>query len=671
MRSADYRNDIDGIRAIAVGLVLLYHADLAFHGGFVGVDVFFVISGYLISRILMRDISAETFCFSRFWVRRIRRLFPALAAMIAASFAVALLLFVPEHLTEMSESIIAQPFLYANFLFWNKTGYFAADAESIPLLHTWSLAVEEQFYLCFPAAMIWLLKRGPKSALRRTIGVSLVSVAWSVYATERFPAAAFFLLPSRVWEFSIGVLLAMHHRSPQKVSTPNPLSCELVAGLGIALILLPAAMYDKAVSFPGIAAFPPCLGTALLIHIHRHHLSTLGRLLSSKPFVFTGRVSYSLYLWHWPVFVFAEYILIDRFTVPVRIATLLACWPVAWLSWKYVESPMRTPGFLPRRTHLVTASSLISIVLISSGLFVLQQNGLPERFPDEIYAHKSHRYRIPHFVRYDDISDNSHLPVIGSLETSKRPTVLLWGDSHAMSIMPAFDVLGKEQNSGVYVAAQPGIPPLAGTWPLRKSFQPVDYGTSVLEFVEQADIEHVVLAARWNAYVFGGDGGDRSQLLCDSTTLSTSPEQAGSVLRKSLRETCQRLTAAGTTVWILRQVPFQPNNAPGTILKLAIWERDLNELATTVDEHQLRFAAINQLLDSVSDLSVRYLDPVPFVADENGRCRTVIDNVAVYSDQDHLSAHGALQLQPLLRQVLTNPYSPSRIGSGPQQTKRM
>lgn len=671
MGRADYRNDIDGIRAIAVGLVLLFHADLTFQGGFVGVDVFFVISGYLISRILMRDISAGTFCFSTFWVRRIRRLFPALAAMVAASFAVAMVLFVPEHLTEMSESIIAQPFLYANFLFWSKTGYFTADAESIPLLHTWSLAVEEQFYLCFPAAMIWLLKRGPRSAAVKTIVISLISVAWSVYATQQFPAAAFFLLPSRVWEFNIGVLLAMHHRSQQHNSTSSHIWNEVAAGLGIAMILLPAAMYDDAVPFPGITAAPPCLGTAILIHIHRHQLSRQGHLISSRPFVFTGRISYSLYLWHWPVFVFAEYILIDRFTAPLRAVALIACWPIAWLSWKYIEMPMRTPGFLPRRTHLVTATSLISIVLVSSGLFVLQQDGLPERFPEEIYAHKSVKYRIPHFVRYDDISDNAHLPVIGSLETSERPKVLLWGDSHAMSIMPAFDVLGKELDSGVLVAAQPGIPPLAGTWPLRKSFQPVDYGSSVLEFVEEADIEHVVLAARWNAYVFGGDGGDRGQLLCDSTTLSTSPEQAKAVLRRSLRQTCGQLTAAGAKVWILRQVPFQPNNAPGTILKLAIWDRDLNELATTVDEHQLRFAAINRLLDSVSDLSVHYLDPVPFVVDENGRCRTVIDDVAIYRDQDHLSAHGALQLQPLLRQVLDHTTGPTRVASQPQPDTRL
>jgi peptidoglycan/LPS O-acetylase OafA/YrhL len=668
---ADYRNDIDGIRAVAVGLVLLFHADLAFQGGFVGVDVFFVISGYLISRILMRDITAGTFCFSSFWVRRIRRLFPALATMVAASFAVAMVLFVPEHLTEMSESIIAQPFLYANFLFWSKTGYFAADAESIPLLHTWSLAVEKQFYLCFPATMIWLLRHGPKSAARKTIAISLVSVAWSIYATERFPAAAFFLLPSRVWEFNIGVLLAMRHRSEHHADTWNPIRTEIIAGLGIALILLPAVMYDAAVPFPGIAALPPCLGTALLIHVHRLQLSTLGHLISSRPFVFTGKISYSLYLWHWPVFVFAEYILIDRFTAPFRALALVACWPIGWLSWKYIEMPMRTPGFLPRRTHLITATSLISIVFVSSGLFVMQTDGLPDRFPAEVYAHRSPSYKIPHFIRYDDISDTSFLPVIGSLQSSERPKVLLWGDSHAMSIMPAFDVLGKELDSGIFVAAQPGIPPLAGTWPLRKSFQPVDYGSTILEFVEEAGIQHVVLAARWNMYVFGGVNGDRSHLLCDSTTQSTTTTQAEAVLLRSLRETCQRLSQSGAKVWILRQVPFQPNNAPGTILKLAIWERDLNALAATVDEHNLRFAAINRLLDSVADLPVHYLDPVPFVVDDRGRCRTAIDNIAIYRDQDHLSAHGAMQLQPLWRQVLNDAPGSTRVTEQPTNSTRL
>ncbi|MEO2034478.1 MAG: acyltransferase family protein [Planctomycetaceae bacterium] len=655
-----HRNDIDGLRALAVGLVLLFHADLAFVGGFVGVDVFFVISGYLISHIVIRDITAGEFRFTDFWVRRIRRLFPAMAVMVAVSFAVGLVLFVPEHLAEMSESVIAQPLLYANGLFWNNTGYFAVGAELLPLLHTWSLAVEEQFYLVFPPVMICLLWRGLRNAAWGVLCFLLISAAWSVYASTYFPAAAFFLLPSRIWEFDIGVLLAILHRSRHATDAPNGVTSEVLSWSGLALILLPAMCYDDTVAFPGIAALPPCLGAAMLIHANRRRLTVSGRILASRPFAFTGRISYSLYLWHWPLFVFARYVLIDRFTLPLRVLVLAACWPIAFLSWKFVETPVRTARLFPRRAQLLTATGLLSIVLIGSGVVVMQSEGLPQRFPVEIYAHQSEPYQIPDFVRYDDIADPSLVPLIGDRRSAGQPTVLLWGDSHAMSVMPPFDVIGKELERGVFVAAQPGIPPLAGAWPLRKCLQPVDYGRTILEFVQVKGIRHVVLAARWNMYVYGGAKGDRSHLICDCSTTSCSCAEAESVFLKALRETCQRLRAAGAQTWILRQVPFQPHHTPGTILKLAIRQRDLNDLAVTVNEHRSRFAAINKLLDSVADTSVRYLDPVPLVTDRAGRCRTAIDGVAAYKDQDHLSAHGAFQLSALVRRVLEEPVGHRR-----------
>jgi len=355
----------------------------------------------------------------------------------------------------------------------------------------------------------------------------------------------------------------------------------------------------------------------------------------------------------------------------LRALALAVCWPLAWLSWKYVETPFRKPGLFRRRLHLVCATGATSLLLTLGGLFVMNQQGLPERFPPEIYTHQSYRYRIPEFVRYDHLPDPSELPVIGDQQSGVRPKVLLWGDSHAISIMPAFDVIGKEMKCGIYVAAQPGIPPLAGTWPLRKSFQSMDTGTAVLEFAERQKIEHVVLAARWNYYVFGDADGDCSHLICDASTHSTKPQQAEAVFRRSIRRTCDRLRAAGAQIWILRQVPFQPRNAPGTALRLAALHRDLNDLATTVDEHQQRFAAINRLLDFVAGDSVNYLDSLPFVADNTGRCRTTVDGVTIYRDHDHFSAHGARQLEPLLRPVFTDGAGRYQVVEGSSEKARL
>ncbi len=669
MTNSQYRPDIDGIRALAVTIVLLFHARFGLTGGYIGVDVFFVISGYLISTLVVRDLQQGTFRFRDFWLRRVRRLFPALAVMVAGTFAAGLFVLVPEHLNELAESVFVQPFLYANFLFWNQSGYFAPEAEQIPLLHTWSLAVEEQFYLFFPAVAAWMVRRRPVTAAAAAAAVVGLSAAWSVYGTRHFPAAAFFLLPSRIWEFAVGIGLAMLHRFWPGRGQLRGTGNELLSLLGIGLILIPAFFWNSETPFPGLTAAVPCLGTALLIHAHTGRTTRVGRLLSLGPVVFTGRISYSLYLWHWPVLVLTEYVLIDGFTPAARAAALAASCLLAVLSWKYVETPFRRAALLPAPVHLVAAGGLVSAGLAGSAAAVLQMDGLPGRFPSDIYAHRSYEYRIPQFIRHDEVTSASRMPVIGATDADRPPTVLLWGDSHAMSIMPALDDMGRSMGIGIYVAADPGRPPLIGTWPIRKQYFRDEAPVPVVEFVRTRRIEHVILAARWNMYVFG-DSGHYQDLLCDETTVSTTPEEAQNVFRRALQRTCRQLRNAGAEIWILRQVPIQPRNTPGTILKLALRQRDLNGLASRVEENRQHFAAINGLLDAAAGERIHFLDPAPCFADDSGRYQVAVEGIAAYVDQDHLSAHGAMQLRPLFRPILAGTTDRSRTAAADRAAAR-
>jgi len=338
--SFKYRPDIDGLRAVAVLPVLFYHAKLGCSGGFVGVDVFFVISGYVISSLILKELAAGTFSMVNFWERRIRRILPALSLVVAAVLAMGWLFFLPEDFQILGNSVMAQSVMAANFYFWKGgTNYFAHSFDTKPLLHTWSLAVEEQFYLLFPLLMAFLFRTKPKALRHWILGIAVVSLVVSVigcYSTNNH-RSTFYLLPSRIWELLTGALLALNRG---RFST-NPLKRESSGFLGLALIAWSIFAYDDDTRFPGLAALPPCLGAALIIASSETKSSIIGRLLSFKPFVFIGLVSYPLYLWHWPLLIYATYVSghelsFETHNQALLVGLLLASFLLAVLSWKFV-----------------------------------------------------------------------------------------------------------------------------------------------------------------------------------------------------------------------------------------------------------------------------------------------------------------------------------------------
>src|SRR5262245_24002873 len=364
-----YRPELDGIRAVAVLPVILFHMDMPFiPGGFVGVDVFFVLSGFLITNMLAADLAGGRMSTLNFYDRRIRRIVPGLAAMLVCCSIAAPFILFPEDLANFGLSLTAATLSASNVLFYLQSGYFSAAADRMPLLHTWSLGVEEQFYILFPLLLYGAWKWA-RTRIALLIGLLLVaSLCLSIWGTSAMPAATFFLLPTRAWELLLGSLLALLAIAGPRSS----LQQEAAALGGLALIAASILLLSRQTPFPGLAALPPCLGTALLIWSgcgNRTQPFLTQRLLSARPVVFVGLISYSLYLWHWPFIVFAKYLTFGTLSRPMRASLLALIFAVAVASWRLIETPLRRGSWpWPTLRLRLAGAGGAAVLLIAAGL---------------------------------------------------------------------------------------------------------------------------------------------------------------------------------------------------------------------------------------------------------------------------------------------------------------
>jgi peptidoglycan/LPS O-acetylase OafA/YrhL len=436
-----YRADINGLRGIAVVLVVLYHLGIrSVHGGFVGVDVFFVISGFLISAIILTEVQSGRFSLGRFYERRIRRIGPALLFMMCGTAVLAYFYLLPSETREFAKSLLSATFSSANIFFWAKSGYFDASAETQPLLHTWSLAVEEQFYVVFPLLVMALHKWAPKKMKLSVVLLAAASLAIGSVQAFVNPSSAFYLPFGRAWELLLGTLLFLQVFPDFK----QRWSREVAAASGLAMILAAGLFYSPKTPFPGLAALLPCLGTALIVAAGTRSTTVVGRLLSTKPMVGLGLISYSLYLWHWPILVFQHLgaLLISgasaHLTQAVIFATAIA---ISYLSWKFVEEPFRRNNPPIPRSVLFTATGVSMVAVSALAFLILHTGGFPNRYSKEAV-------RVAQYLDYNAqgefrqgkcfiTSGNSASDFDASLclgERSDERNVLLIGDSHAAQL---------------------------------------------------------------------------------------------------------------------------------------------------------------------------------------------------------------------------------------------
>ncbi len=382
-----YRPDIDGLRALAVLAVVLYHVEVAaVPGGYVGVDVFFVISGFLITRLVLHDVEAGEFSLARFYERRVRRLFPALFFTVAICFGLAVWLFSPQHLQRFGGSAAATLVGVSNVFFWQESGYFDADASVKPLLHIWSLCVEEQFYLVWPAFLLVLCRL--RSNWVRVVAMMVAGIG-SLVASELLltvdAAASFYLMPFRVVEFAIGALMVWIVAHQPR----NPTWLEPIALAGVALVAYPVFTYTAATPFPGLHALVPCVGTALLIHAGTARYS--GMLVRNVPTVGLGLISYSLYMIHWPIIVFYRYYKFDELSAGESWAIVAVSIVVAFFMYRYIEQPFRRRRGVPEQNYarparVAAVCAVLALVLIGPAVAAFMQGGWTWRLPKEIQA---------------------------------------------------------------------------------------------------------------------------------------------------------------------------------------------------------------------------------------------------------------------------------------------
>lgn len=483
-----YRPEIDGLRAIAVLPVIGFHAGWTWiNGGYLGVDVFFVISGYLITSILLADLREGSYSILTFYERRARRILPALVVVVLVSLPAAYFLMLPHQFDDFAKSVIGVGLFLSNFQFWWEEGYFGAAAELKPLLHSWSLAVEEQFYILYPLLLVLIWRRHTLVFLAVLAILSLALAEWTV---RQSPNTAFFLLPFRGWELLAGAICAL---------LPSRQSGALAA-LGLAMILGAMLIYDPYTRFPGLGAVPPVLGASLIICFSKG--SWLATALAWRPLVFVGLISYSTYLWHQPIFAFARLSAIGEPSATTFVLLALMSLGMGWLSWRYVERPFRgaAPLLPARRVLLATAAGcLAGLVLLGSTLdntrFFSRSLGASQsdllaytRFAEtEAFAQT---YRTdPCFL------DPGEVPPDTCFETDPdRANILLLGDSHAGHLRRAIEDAVDPANLVMIAgsACRPLLPP-----PPSTSVGCGDLLQRVLDRLPRMDVDHIVLSARW------------------------------------------------------------------------------------------------------------------------------------------------------------------------------
>lgn len=616
-------------------------------GGFLGVDIFFVISGFLITGIISRELEAGTFSLRRFYERRARRILPALMLVIASSLALGFVLMDATQLKTLAFHVLGQAVFIQNFMFWQESGYFAAPSELVPLLHTWSLAVEEQFYLLFPIALTVAFRWRRRTLLlviSVAMALSLLAAQAMIYVDR---SAGFYLLPFRAWELLAGALLALLPKGGAKHGAG------WLAFAGAALIAVSMALLSTDSQHPSVYTVPVVFGACLLIRFGDAGL--LGMMLKSRPFVVVGLISYSLYLWHWPILAFVRMANLGTLPEGALFWILPACFVLAWASWRFVETPARDRSRVGNRTLArVTGAAAAGLVVASTMLVIA--GGIPGRlgFPSTLEAS---------FVR-----DPSHGTCLDNPGSDRKPdgwfcelgdvatgpiTFVVIGDSHAYSAIPAFREVARSLHVRAIAITDSGCPPALGIRPHRDDQDETDCPTlnqRMVEFVQREHPAHVFLAANWTYYTLYGQTFD--DLSTGQSPLAAETETRIEALGRGLDRAVAGYLAAGSAVTVMAQVPrqlFSPREMyKSAYLPFVDTAGRLDEVSVSRQEYDDTQRAVNERLrQSGAD----FLDPADVFCDYS-RCLVGTPDISYYFDNDHLSVKGSKRLTSLFEGAL-------------------
>lgn len=668
-----YRPDIDGLRAVAVVVALLFHAHIPpFRGGFIGVDIFFVLSGYLITSILYNDMMKGEFSLVDFYDRRIRRIFPALFVVLPVTTLIAAYLLMPRQMVLFAQSIIPSALFYANIHFEGLMNYFGPKADETPLLHLWSLAVEEQYYIFFPLLMFAFLKVGGRITLgpRRMaiLGFLIIAVVSGAYAemTARSqPTASFFLLQSRAWELLVGALLALVHMPKVSEKAAN-----WIGVAGLLAIVIPVFAYNYNMTFPGLSAAPIVFGTAAVIYAGTINPAGYANFLLSRPkVVYVGRISYALYLWHWPLLVFGKTYMGRALTYFEAGGMLIVAFIFASLSLKYVETPLRHAGSLggKRRARFAAGIMAMAMMLSAGVLFERIGGGFFPISPLGARAEAATEDKSP-FSRTCNNSPKNWSPddlypasacSVGPGAAKGEYDVVVWGDSHAgasfIGIAEQVAALGHTAR----LQTMAGCPPLIGGQANRDdmpSWICTAFNAEVLREIRRVKPKVVVLVGRWAMWTT--KAGPAFTLTSDEVPGGNVRSKAVSqkVFAHMLDRTMKELSGLGIRVLLVGQPP-EFGRSPGR----CVAEREFYN-RKSINCLELPSAAVEKVVglgnEMVATTAARFPGTITFMPMEafcrDGTCRAGDGEKFFYVDADHLSAAGAhhLSQDPALRAAL-------------------
>lgn len=669
-QSHSYRPDIDGLRAIAIMVVVAFHTRLSlFRGGYIGVDVFLVISGYLIGSLVYRDIRRNKFSFLRFYERRAKRILPALLTMLFVCDIIAFALLSPLELRDYCAQAVAAVASSSNIFYWLRSNYFNPVSAFKPLLMTWSLGIEEQFYLFFPLALFLLHKFGRRYLFPLISAGCLLSFVVCAATVYTYPSAAFYLLPTRAWELGLGVLIAIYEVDRGGPSKLSKSGASVLGWIGLTLILVPAVVFTEGTRFPGVTALLPTVGAGCLILAGGGFVNN--KLLASRPMVFIGLISYSWYLWHWPLMSFARIVTGGLLSVPGAALIAIFSLGLAVLSHRFIERPFR--GSSTPAARLFPRYAALLLILGAAPLTGYLQSGWPGRIPDLVSAEASVREveKNPCLADFDDVAPRLHAPCV--VEGANGSKMAILGDSHAAALAPAIRELAVSRGYGFEQLTKASCPPVFDVtlrWSLHPTFERAcaAFNLAVLEHVtNERNIVAVVLAGFWSAPL----SKDSNQSYRDATKLQSerdiSEAENNSNLHLGLLNAISVLRRSGKRVVVVADVPRFDLDPMSSVRNIMIRRR--GTLATLVCSHLFSLDAVpEQSLLKPADMTAD--GQVRLAAREGGaqvmdlrgnlcplsRCRFWENGVLYYSDQSHLTLAGAehaLRGQDSLNLLLT------------------
>ncbi len=624
-----YRRDIDGLRSLAVLFVLVFHFELVTlgEGGFQGVDIFFVISGFLITSIILKQLQDGSFSFRSFYLKRIRRLAPALTVMLVLVMLAGGIFLLPEDYINLSKQLAATQFYYSNFFFWQNVSYFKLQADSTLLLHTWSLAVEEQFYLLFPVTLFVIHRYGKRYFWPIMLVGTLLSFACNIAFVTSKPELTFYLMPTRGWELLAGGLVVWIIRLPVFQSK---ILCEGLGFLGLVTVLYAVLAYTEEVLFPGYYALLPVIGSMLLILAGQQDVS-VSKIFKLRPLVYVGHLSYSLYLVHWPIHVFASQLLGDEYTIAWRLVMFALTFVTSMLLFHLIEDPIRKGaiGDGGRQFFYYFAGLGLSLGLF---LIIFLTGGLPSRFSErtlELASHVNDKASHVDACAYKERTsyEAGDFCRIGALET--EPTWVIIGDSLAHALSPALDLWLKRRGQAALFMYRHACVPLIGVDQFRSQGACASFNNNVYEFLlGQEQLRNVVLISTWLQIPEGGLTHDAYTVLERDDVLA--------LFQRQFRATMDQLQAAGKKTYVWAPLPTAKGDVPKTLALADDFEQAQRRLEYTREEYERRFEFFFTEARTSSAAIYRLLSPGDALC-SSGRCRVYLQGHVIYWDSGHVT----------------------------------